>query len=360
MDDGSSKDSSGVMDDGGSKDSSGAAVGSAGGNATEGNHPAGNGSVRDGAQETVAAPPSGAQYEISHGGQTVLLTEVGAALRSYTVGDRAVLDGYEASEMCTGARGQSLIPWPNRIADGRYSWDGSDQQLDLTEPAKHGAIHGLTRWANWQLAESSQSSASFTYVLHACQGWPWVLQCRLDYSLDDGGLTVRTSVTNLSNSPVPYGTGAHPYLSVGSPVINADRAQVPGSIYLPVDELGIPVGRKAVDGTHYDLRSPQELGDRQIDVAYTDLQRGPDGRARVRLESGAHESAVELWVDESYPYLEIFTGDTLPQPERRRTGMGVEPMTCAPNAFNSGEGLLILQPGEHHSASWGINPFPEQ
>ncbi|MCZ2402180.1 aldose 1-epimerase family protein [Paenarthrobacter sp. Z7-10] len=353
------------MHDGVSMDNSGVPAGSASGTNSGTGSTIGGGQARSGTATTgtgtpAAAPPSGAQYEISHGEQTVMLTEVGAALRSYTVGERTLLDGYEESEMCTGARGQSLIPWPNRIADGCYSWGGSDHQLDLTEPAKHGAIHGLTRWANWQLAESSQASASFTHVLHACQGWPWVLRCRLDYALDDGGLTVRTSVTNLSDSPCPYGTGAHPYLSVGSSVINTDRAQVPGSIYLPVDERGIPVGRKAVDGTRYDLRTAQQLADRQIDVAYTDLHRGPDGRARVRLESGANASAVELWVDESYPYLEIFTGDTLPQPERRRTGMGVEPMTCAPNAFNSGDGLLTLLPGQHHSASWGIDPFPEQ
>ena len=67
---------------------------------------------------------------------------------------------------------------------------------------------------------------------------------------------------------------------------------------------------------------------------------------------------VELWVDEGYPYLEIFTGDTLPEQDRRRTGLGVEPMTSAPDAFNSGEGLVRLGPDMIHSASWGISPYP--
>ena len=64
-------------------------------------------------------------------------------------------------------------------------------------------------------------------------------------------------------------------------------------------------------------------------------------------------------MDAAYPYLQIFTGDTLPQPERRRTGLAVEPMTCAPDAFNSGEGLITLEPGQSHTAQWGINPHPQ-
>lgn len=108
-------------------------------------------------------------------------------------------------------------------------------------------------------------------------------------------------------------------------------------MYLPVDDAGIPTGRLPVDGTPYDLREPQTLGDRHIDVAYTQLRRDADGRARVRLVHG-EGPAVTLWVGDAYPFVEIFTGDTLPEADRRRTGLGVEPMTCAPDAFNSRDG----------------------
>jgi len=302
--------------------------------------------------------PSGRQYEIRSGRQSAVLTEVGGALREYRVDGRTLLDGYGEDEMCSGARGQSLIPWPNRIRAGRYAWDGRQLQLDLSEPEKGGAIHGLTRWANWDVLEHAADKVSFACTLHACQGWPWVLDCRLDYRLDEGGLEVRTTAVNRSGTPCPYGTGAHPYLSTGAPVIDACLAQVPGRTYLPVDEAGIPTGREPVEGTGYDLRSLTELGGRQIDVAYTDLARDAGGRARVRLLRPDRSAGAELWVDEAYPYLEIFTGDTLPEPERRRTGLGVEPMTCAPNAFNSREGLVVLQPGQTHTAAWGVSPYP--
>jgi len=305
--------------------------------------------------------PSGCQYEIRHGRQSVHLTEVGGALRDYLLDGRALLDGYGPEEMCTGARGHSLIPWPNRVKGGRYEWGGQQLQLDLSEPDKGGAIHGLTRWRNWNVpvVEHENNKISFTYTLHACQGWPWVLDCRLDYMLDDGGLSVQTTVTNRSPEPCPFGTGAHPYLSLGLPgqVIDPGLVQVPGRAFLPVDDCGIPTGHERVDGTEYDLRELQELGSRHIDVAYTDLIRDADGRAWVKLIRAEGTAGAELWVDETYPYLEIFTGDTLPQPDRRRTGLGVEPMTCAPDAFNSGEGLVTLEPGQSHSGQWGITPL---
>lgn len=303
-------------------------------------------------------PPSGRQYRIRSGRQAAVLTEVGGALRDYRLDERALIDGYGEDEMCTGARGQSLIPWPNRIRGGNYEWGGRQLQLDLSEPDKAGAIHGLTRWRNWHAVGYGAERVSFTCTLHPCPGWEWVLECRLDYLLDDDGLSVRTTTTNRSGTPCPYGTAAHPYLSTGAPVIDADLAQVPAETYLPVDDAGIPTGRESVEGTQYDLRSLQELGSRRIDVAYTDLVRDPDGRARVRLLSSRRPSGVELWADEGYSYLEIFTGDTLPQRHRRRTGLGVEPMTCAPDAFNSGEGLVRLEPGQTHTASWGITPAP--
>ncbi|MGT2462603.1 aldose 1-epimerase family protein [Sinomonas atrocyanea] len=303
-----------------------------------------------------AVPPSGQQFALTFAGQRALITEVGGALRRYTVDGRDLLDGYGEDEMCTGARGQSLIPWPNRIRHGRYSWHGRTEQLDLSEPSKGGAIHGLTRWANWEVEQQAEDRLSLVHTQHACQGWPWALSCRLEYRLDATGLSVRTTVVNRSSTACPFGTGAHPYLTVGTQVIDGALAHVPGSVYLPVDDEGIPTGREPVEGTQYDLRRLQPLGTREIDVTYTDLARDDDGRARVRLARPDGSPGIALWADEAYPYFEIFTGDTLPQKDRRRTGLGVEPMTCAPDAFNSGAGLITLAPGDAHTATWGIEP----
>ena len=114
---------------------------------------------------------SGKQHELRHGEQIATIVEVGAGLRSYSVAGRKILDGYAETEMCTGARGHTMIPWPNRIKSGRYEWDGTEHQLDLSEPSKGGAIHGLTRWASWELIDRDENRASFGHTLYACPGW---------------------------------------------------------------------------------------------------------------------------------------------------------------------------------------------
>lgn len=303
----------------------------------------------------MVTAPSGEQHVIRLGDQEAVITEVGAGLRSYTAGGRPVIDGYGVDERSTGGRGQTLIPWPNRIRSGRYLWQGTTQQLDLSEPEASGAIHGLTRWSPWRRIDQDTHRGRFEYVLHACPGWPFVLGCELSYTLDASGLSVRTAATNLGVDACPYGTGAHPYLRPAAPTIDAALLTVPARVHLPVDGAGIPTAHEAVDGTPFDLRRSSPIGDRRIDVTFTDLEREPDGRARVRL-ADPRGAGVALWVDEAYPYLQIYTGDDVPEADRRRNGLAVEPMTCPPDAFNSREGLIVLEPGDTATASWGIEP----
>lgn len=304
---------------------------------------------------TSAAPPSGKQFSLQLGAGTAVVTEVGAGLRSYCVDGRELLDGYGIDQMCTGARGQTFIPWPNRIADGRYDFDGVAHQLPLTEPEAHNAIHGLTRWSEWHLTGGNGHSLTLQTILHASPGFPFPLRCRIRYRLHSGGLSVETRATNIGTSPCPYATGAHPYVSLGTSRIDELTVGVPARRYLPTDERGIPTGSRSVEGTRFDLREPTPLGDRAIDNAFTDLIRDGDGGCEVTVRSPAGR-ALRIWLGPAYRYVEVFTGDTLPDPCRRRRGLGVEPMTAAPNAFRTGEGLTTLHPGQTHTATWELRP----
>lgn len=298
--------------------------------------------------------PSGAQIELRHGDQRAVVVEVGGALRSYAVAGRELLDGYGARERCTSARGQTLIPWPNRLRDGRYSFDGCEHQLPLTEPAKGNAIHGLVRWANWTPALCEPSRVRMEHVLHPQSGWPFALGLTIEYELADAGLVVRTTATNLGARDCPYGAGAHPYLTLGTKTIDSLLVTAPGRRYMPTDERGIPIGSQPTDGTELDFLQARQLGDTQLDTGYEDLCRDEDGRARVRVSTPDGERRATVWLDENYRYLMLFTGDSLPDPARRRRGLGIEPMTCAPNALASGDGLQILTPGESMVSAWGI------
>ncbi|MDX6230614.1 MAG: aldose 1-epimerase [Frankiales bacterium] len=300
-------------------------------------------------------PPSGRQWLLRNGNRLATVVEIGGGLREYVVDGRPVLDGFAEDAMCSGARGTTLAPWPNRLRDGHYRFADEDQQLALSEPSNHNAIHGLVRWRPWTLVDHGEDRLSVEVVLLPQPGYPFWLRLRNDYRLDADGLTVTTTATNIGHRPLPYGLGFHPYLTLGSETIDADVLTVPAATWLQVDERGLPTGSAGVDGTPFDYRTPRPIGSRVLDTAFTDLVRGQDGRASVTLATEDGSRSVSLWADETFPYLQVFSGDTLPAGARRR-GLAVEPMTCGPDAFNTGQGLVTLAPGRSLTTAWGLVP----
>lgn len=303
----------------------------------------------------MAFVPSGQQYQIGSGDHQATVVEVGGGIREYSVGGRPVLDAYPVDAMCDGAHGAPLIPWPNRLGDGRYEFDGGNYQLAITEPATASAIHGLLRWRPWRALVHEPDRVVMGGVLYPMQGYPFCLDVQIDYHLAGGGMSVTTTVANVGDRAAPFGCGQHPYLSSGTQALDDCTLVLEADTRILTDERQLPNGRESVDGTPYDLRGDGcRIGDLRIDSAFTDLRRDPEGRAWVHLRRpGGGE--VGLWVDRSYPYIQLYTGDTL-APERRRQGLGAEPLTCPADAFRTGEGLLVLGPGETFTGSWGIRP----
>jgi aldose 1-epimerase len=258
-------------------------------------------------------PPSGEQHELAYGDQRAVVVEVGGGLRTYAVGDRDVLDGYAADAMCRSGRGQVLLPWPNRIAGGTYVFDGRTYQLPLTEPETHTAIHGLVRWASWRVAERADDRVVMAHVLHPQPGYPFTLDLRVEYRLGADGLSVRTTAENVGTAACPFGAGHHPYLR--APTGRVDDLVLDGE----------PIGDAVLDET------------RRLGAPW-----------RLRVDD------LTVWADDAWPYVQLFTGDPLPDVARR--ALAVEPMTCPPDAFNSGEGLIRLEPGDRFDGTWGISP----
>ena len=217
--------------------------------------------------------PSGEQFEIAFGDQRAVITEVGAGLRAYTAGGAEVIDGFGESEACTSGRGQQLIPWPNRIEDGRYKFDGQKHQLPLTEPQRRNAIHGLVRGAPWSVAAREQQRVVMEFALEPQAGYPFALGLSTEYRLDSEGLSVRVTATNRGPKRCPYGAGAHPYLTVGTATVDSITLRVPARTVLHADERGIPRSAEPVEGTAYDFWRPRAIGDTDLDHALTDFDR---------------------------------------------------------------------------------------
>jgi aldose 1-epimerase len=294
--------------------------------------------------------PSGEQYRIRAADYAAVVTESGGALRALEYAGRPLIDGFAEDGMSSGGRGQLLMPWPNRIRDGRYEFEGKSYQLGLTEPSRHNASHGLGRWAAWSLVDRSEEHVTLGYRVMAQTGYPWTLDLRVTYELGTDGLTVTQSATNHAASPAPYASGAHPYLTAGSAPIDGWTLHSPASTRLLTDpERLLPTGREPVEGTGFDYRTPRPVGGTVVNHAFTDLARDADGRATVTLSGDA--GTTELWVDEHHPWLLLYSADDTGSP---RVSLAVEPMTAPIDAFNSGDDLIALQPGETFNATWGI------
>jgi aldose 1-epimerase len=294
--------------------------------------------------------PTGEQYEIVSGDHRAVVTEVGATLRTYTVAGREVVRGFEADEVVKGGRGMQLLPWPNRIRDGRYTFNGTEQQLALTEPTRHNAIHGLARHVVWTVTEQTPDSVTQQVRIYPEPGWPGILEASITHTVGERGLQVTVRATNIGDTDVPFGYAAHPYLSVGEAQVDDVAVTVPARSYLEVDDRLLPVKISTVEGTEADLRGGAPLGTTVLDTAFTDLIRDEDGRWRVKLALG--ERQAELWGDTTMTWIQVFTGE-----HRRDIALAVEPMTCGPDAFNEGlthDGMIVLAPGKSYTGRWGI------
>ena len=293
-------------------------------------------------------PPSGDQIEIGHGDQRAVIVEVGGGLREYARGGRDLLDGYPVDRMSSAGRGQVLIPWPNRIEDGSYEFDGRRHQLALDDPAEQDAIHGLVRWVAWNVAERDSNRVVMEHLLRPQPGYPFPLEVRIEYLLSDEGLRVRTTATNVGPDRCPYGAGAHPYLTLGTHSVDPLVLSVPGRTVLESDERGIPVRAGPVAGTEFDFVEPRPVGPTRLDHCFTDLDRDDDGRARVELRDPGSDTCLALWVDETYRLPDDLhrrpgSGRQPPQPRRRADDLSAQRVPVGRGAGDLGAGGVLHQ-----------------
>ncbi|WP_310963321.1 aldose 1-epimerase family protein [Nocardioides terrisoli] len=285
-------------------------------------------------------------WTIGHGRYTATVLEAGGGLSSLRYDGSDLLD--VPGEPVSGGRGQLLLPWPNRIRDGRYTFAGTERQLAISEPAFGNASHGLARWCAWTPVESAEDTIEVGMRLVAQSGYPWTLDLRARYALADDGLTVRLGATNRSDSPAPFAAGMHPYLRVGV-VVDEAVLTVAADRHLRVDERHLPTTLEPTPAER-DFSMGRRIGAVELDDAWTDLHRDERGWAQVRVE-GAY--VVRLDLGPQWRWVQVFTGDTLS--EGRRQALAVEPMTAPADAFNSGTDLLVLAPGETWHGSFRLS-----
>lgn len=302
--------------------------------------------------------PTGEQFELAHTSgnrrSRAIITEVAAGLRALSIDGVDLVEDYAETSLPPYGAGIVLVPWPNRVRDGRWSLDGVEQQLDLTEVERHNAIHGLLRNTAYRVGERSESSITLTATVFPQHGYRFQLDTSVTYTLSNDGLAVTHRIVNVGEKTAPVAIGAHPYLAIGDEPVEQLTLTLQAATRFEVDDRLNPIGENPVDGTEFDLRGGALVGGLTLDDGFGGVP--ADASHRLTAADGRY---VELWRDADFAYVQVFTNrdwpvDGVSGGDDVRLAIAVEPMTAPPDALNSGAGLRWLEPGETWSASWGI------
>lgn len=296
------------------------------------------------------ALPTGTQHVLTHGDQHAVVAAVGASLREYTVAGRDVVLPFAETESAPAFSGAVLAPWPNRLTDGEYTFDGIDLEVPVTEHARRTALHGLVAYVAFTATTHTADRVVLEHTIVPTPGYPWSVHLAVTYTLDDDGLRVEVDATNLDDSPAPYGVGFHPWLSPGDGTVDACTLQVDADVHVTVDDRLLPTGTEPVAGV-FDLRTATSLDGVALDDAWLGMTRDADGLSWIRL-TAPDGRTTSMWADASFAAWQVCTGDGIPRIDRR--GVAAEPMTCVADAFRTGEDLVRLAPGERHHVAWGL------
>lgn len=303
------------------------------------------------------------EITLTLGRQRAVVSPWGAALRRYFFlepddSERDVVWGYRGGASKRGGQGDVLIPFPGRVADGRYEFEGRRYELERNDKEGPNAIHGFVRTMPWTVTEVSATHASFTVgideALHRDRGYPFSLSATVAYTLRTGKLDCSFSVRNTGGKTAPVGVGFHPYFTVGRESIDEAEVEIPARRYLEFGDRLVPTGKVlTVEGSAWDYRHPRRIDRARFNHCYLDLVRDPGRWCVVSLRDPHTNRCVQVAMDQAFTAVVVYTGDAIAGAPRR--ALAIEPMTCATDAFNHPEwGLTRLAPGQSFSGRYLI------
>ena len=286
---------------------------------------------------------NGTLHHLVEGDYAATTATGGATLVALTRGGVDLIATFDAAtEVGFGYKGRVLAPWPNRIADGRYTWAGETYQLGVNEPETNTALHGLAVWLPWEVVRHDGNVITLAVAMPGSLGYPFPLDLEITYALDaESGLSVRLIARNAGEVDAPVGLSLHPYLTLGG-VVDGFSLTLPADRYVAVDDRLLPTGLADVAGTPLDFRAGASLAGVFVDHAFA----APAGEWRAELRGAA--GGVALTSDA--PWVQVHTADG-----QGRMCLAVEPMTCPPDAFNGPADAVALAPGAVRELTFRIH-----
>lgn len=310
---------------------------------------------------TLVTPDT--ELTLSYHDQRAVISPWGASLRRYFFIDADgqeidIVWGYSGGSGKRGGQGDVLIPFPGRIRDGRYSFDGQRFQLECNDKEAPNAIHGFVRSLPWQVQDVYANKVTLEIRIdaetYAGQGYPFSLAISVMYDLGVSGLTCTFTVKNVGQQAAPVGVGFHPYFTVGATAIDEAEARIPGAAYVEFNERLIPTGKiLSAAGTSWDYRRFRKIGRQRFNHCYVRLERDTQGMTTASLRHTALNRVIDITMDHAFSAVVVYTGDAIV--DAPRAAIAIEPMTCASDAFNHPDwGLKRLVPGETFSGWYAV------
>ncbi|MCB0661952.1 MAG: hypothetical protein KDC24_04385 [Saprospiraceae bacterium] len=285
-------------------------------------------------------------FNASTGNEIILTPEFGATILQVQLKGQPLLDTYpdpEALESLSWARNSILIPYPNRIRDGKYSWKGNAYNFPINNKATANSIHGFIR-NQPSSVESVDLSEDYAQIVCSIpydgnlDAYPWPFTVTITYTIsEEQGFEMEMMVENAGANEIPMGMGWHPYFTIGGKA-NEWELSIPGSKKVEVDEKMIPTGQLS------DFEWDGPIGDLKIDTCFF-----VKSKELLEVNLSAGDKKLLYWQDgHVWPFYQLFI-----PPDRHC--IAIEPMTCNVDAFNNKDHLKILGPGATFKGKFGFS-----
>lgn len=264
---------------------------------------------------------------------------VGLANKTAMINDRAY-------------RNIPLFPVVNRLDAGRYKHNGKLYQLPINEPALNNNLHGFIHKyvPQVEIAEGKDTSEAMLLYRYNGElpGYPFAAEVRIHYVLDGTGkLDISYSVLNQHTDTIPVGIGWHPYFGLSQP-IDSLHLKLPEVRHVTIDERMLPLGKTEA---FTQFRKATPLQDTRLDHCFAVQNAADATTAETVLWSEQKRLGVKIWQQTGARALNFLQVCTAPD----RQSIAIEPVSCSINAFNTGDGLVVLEPGGFFTAHMGVH-----
>ncbi len=286
----------------------------------------------------------------THGDSFSIVPEYGANLIDLKFKGQCVIDGFQTpDELAKGAWGKSIIlfPYPNRLRDGRYTFNGKTYQFDINNADTGNSIHGFSSNVKMDVVKSDFNENIGSIVCEfrhdgSHLAYPFKFTFQVQFTLSDSALNVNMAFTNNEKFEIPVGLGWHPYFKI-SERIEDTSLKMPETHFINIDDRMLPTGEKTPFHEFDDLK---RIDSYSLDNGFFILNQSKPAEVILESEMGRltywQETGEAKW-----NFLQVFTP---PQ----RNSIALEPMTCNIDAFNNGDGLVLLKPQSTLSGDFGV------